>query len=354
MSDLVTGEAVVLGLRAAKLPSRALALALDLAVEVGAFLLTIFIFAMTASSIDSAALAATVLGMMVFFLVAVPVMVETLSRGRSIGKAAFGLRVVRSDGGPVRFRHTLVRALVGFFEIVMLSGVPAAICSLVSPEGKRLGDIFAGTLVVRERVPGSGGSAAPLPPLPPQLMHALSGELTALDLSAVPDGLWLAVRQFLGRLGQLDPEVAQGMAVRLAGDVAARTGHPAPASVHPAAYLGAVLAERQRREWARTAGAHPQQAGQHAAPWGSPIPAQAGPHPVAHPVAHPEPAAAPQGQAAPARVHAGWAAQAAAAAPSAPAAPTPMPAAALPEQPGPATPPAPAAKAPDTGFAPPA
>ncbi|WP_371481206.1 RDD family protein [Kitasatospora sp. NBC_00315] len=368
MSDLVTGEAVVLGLRAAKVPSRALAVLLDLLVESAAFLVAIFVLALTASEIDDAAVAATVLAMMVFFLVAVPVMVETLSGGRSLGKLALGLRVVRRDGGPVRFRHSLVRGLVGFFEIISFSGIPALICSLISPEGRRLGDIFAGTLVVRERVPGSGRGGVSLPPLPPQLMHALGGELVALDLSAVPEGLWLAIRQLLGRLGQLDPQVAQTMAVSLAGDLAARTGHPAPPGVHPAAYLGAVLAERQRREWARAnafAARQPAAWAAGAAPW------PAGPQPVAAPPQQPYPYL-PQQPAypypprpavpAPVRVDAVRAAEsgpqgasegASTAAPPAwgPGAPVPAPAQA------PAVAPASLAKpaaAPDAGFAPPA
>lgn len=155
MSDLVTGEAVVLGLRTAKLPSRALAIGLDLTVQGAALLVCSLTLSFVLVDLDPAALTALMLGLVVFFTVALPVMVETLTRGRSLGKAALGLRVVRSDGGPVRFRHSLVRGLVGFFELIMLSGVPAVICSVVSSDGKRLGDVFAGTLVVRERVPGA-------------------------------------------------------------------------------------------------------------------------------------------------------------------------------------------------------
>ncbi len=44
------------------------------------------------------------------------------------------------------------------------------------------------------------------------------------------------------------------MSARLADDLATRTGHPVPYGVHPAAYLGAVLTERQRREWTRAQG----------------------------------------------------------------------------------------------------
>ncbi|BFV59007.1 RDD family protein [Kitasatospora sp. CMC57] len=258
----MTGEAVVLGLRSAKLPSRALAVWLDLLAEFAVLIGSLFLLDSTLSEVDDAAAAAIALGLMVFCLVGVPVLVETLSRGRSLGKLAMGLRVVRTDGGPVRFRHALVRGLVGFAELLMFMGVPAVICSLVSPEGRRLGDVFAGTLVVRERVPGSGAGRAALPPLSPELMQGLGGGLVALDLSAVPEGLWLAIRQYLGRIEQLDPAVGHGMALRLVADLVTRTGQAAPYGVPPAAYLGAVLAERQRRDWERSSSRLAQQAPQ--------------------------------------------------------------------------------------------
>ncbi|MGW6919483.1 RDD family protein [Kitasatospora sp. NPDC054939] len=301
MSDLVTGEAVVLGLRSAKLPSRAMAIALDLLVQFGGLVVTTLVLSLALTDLDGAAAAALMLGLTVFFLVAVPVMTETFSRGRSLGKLALGLRVVRTDGGPVRFRHALVRGLTGFFEIIVLTAIPATIASLVSPEGKRLGDLFAGTLVVRERVPG-GRSGPRLPQVPPQLLQAMSGELVALDLSAVPESLWLSIRQLLGRVEQLDRDVADGLAARLAGDLAARTGHAVPYGLHPAVYLGAVLAERQRREWAKaqgyTAARQPQPAPYPAAPAPyAPQPQHQHQHQHQHPTA---PSAAPAAPAAPA------------------------------------------------------
>ena len=63
-----------------------------------------------------------------------------------------------------------------------------------------------------------------MPPPPPWLV----GRFAELDLSAVPDDLWLAIRQYLTRMRQLDPAVGWAMAERLAGDLAARTGAPAP------------------------------------------------------------------------------------------------------------------------------
>ena len=57
---------------------------------------------------------------------------------------ALGLRVVRDDGGPIRFRHALVRGLVGVVEIWLTVGAVALVVSLASSQGKRLGDFLAG------------------------------------------------------------------------------------------------------------------------------------------------------------------------------------------------------------------
>ncbi|MFF8996342.1 RDD family protein [Streptomyces sp. NPDC014983] len=249
MSELVTGEAVALELLPAKFPSRALAVLLDLAAAMVAYVAVTMVLVVTTSSLDSAAQAA--LGIATFLLVpiGVPIAVETLSHGRSLGKTALGLRVVRDDGGPIRFRHALVRGAIGVVEILMTFGTVASIASLVSARGRRLGDVFAGTLVVRERIPVA--QTGLIAPPPPHLAQRFAG----LDLSAVPDGLWLAVRQYLTRMRQLDPVVSGEMAQRLAGDLAARTGAPLPADLPPAVFLAAVVHERQAREARQAFGA---------------------------------------------------------------------------------------------------
>ncbi|MFJ9755198.1 RDD family protein [Streptomyces sp. NPDC101149] len=248
MSELVTGEAVALELRPAKLPSRVLAVLLDLAVAMTVYILVTIGLVTATSGLDDAAQTALSIATFVLLLVGGPIAVETLSHGRSLGKLACGLRVVRDDGGPIRFRHALVRGAVGVIEILMTFGVIACIASLVSARGRRLGDVFAGTLVVRERVPA--GRAGLVPPPPPWL----AGRFSQLDLSAVPDGLWLAIRQYLTRMQQLDPQVGWSMAERLASDLTAYTGTPAPHGIPAAAYLAAVMQERQVREARRAFG----------------------------------------------------------------------------------------------------
>ncbi|MFF4547639.1 RDD family protein [Streptomyces sp. NPDC001435] len=251
MSELVTGEAVALELRPARLPSRALAILLDLVVAMAVYIAVALVLVASTASLDEAAQIALSIATFLLVLVGGPIAVETLSHGRSLGKMACGLRVVRDDGGPIRFRHALVRGAIGVVEILLTFGVVACIASLVSARGRRLGDVFAGTLVVRERVPV--GQTGFVPPPPPWLV----GRFSEVDLSAVPDGLWLAVRQYLTRMQQLDPQVSWTMAERLASELAARTGTPAPQGVPPAAYLAAVMNERQAREARRAFGGGP-------------------------------------------------------------------------------------------------
>ncbi|BBX20717.1 hypothetical protein MTER_01280 [Mycolicibacter terrae] len=241
--QLVTGDAVVLDIAIAQLPVRAVSALIDITVVLVAYLCSIVLWAMTLGRFDDALTAAIAIIFAVLLLVGYPVTIETITRGRSLGKMAMGLRVVSDDGSPERFRQALFRALAGVVEIWALTGSPAVISSLLSARGKRLGDIFAGTVVISERGPAS----APPPLMPPGLAWWAS----ALQLSGLrPESAELA-RQFLGRANQLDPHTRQMMAYRISGEVLAHISPPPPPDAPPELVLAAVLAERHQRELAR-------------------------------------------------------------------------------------------------------
>jgi uncharacterized RDD family membrane protein YckC len=249
VSDLVTGEAVPLELRLAKLPSRALAITIDLALVFAAAILMDIAIAAVVSTVDAALGRALRLVGFVALFVGVPTLVETLTRGRSLGKLALGLRVVRDDGGPVRFRQALTRALAGVFvDFLFTFGAGAVICSLLNERGKRVGDILAGTVVVRERVPSTAG---PLPAIPPPLAEWAR----TLELSRLPADVALAARGFLTRYHELSPGVRDRIGPELATAIAKAVTPPAPPGTPAWAYLTAVLGERNRRESQRFADA---------------------------------------------------------------------------------------------------
>ena len=246
---VVTGDAVVLDVQIAQLPVRALSALIDVTVMFIIYVLGFTLWAATLLQFDSALAASVLVIYTMLALLGYPVAFETATRGRSLGKMALGLRVVSDDGSPERFRQALFRALAGLIEIWLLTGGPAVICSLLSPKGKRLGDVFAGTLVISER----GPRLSPPPPMPPQLAWwAASLQLSGLR----PEQAELA-RQFLSRASQLDPGMRDEMAQRIMSEVVAQISPPPPPGTQPQFVLAAVLAERHRRELARLQQAAP-------------------------------------------------------------------------------------------------
>jgi uncharacterized RDD family membrane protein YckC len=240
---VVTGDAVVLDVQIAQLPVRAVSAIIDVTVVFIGYIIGLLLWGATLTQLDPALSAAVLIIFTVLALLGYPIAFETATRGRSLGKMAMGLRVVSDDGGPERFRQALFRALAGFIEIWAFAGGPAVICSLLSPKGKRIGDVFAGTVVISERAP----QLTPPPPMPPQLAWWAS----SLQLSGLGADQAELARQFLSRAAQLDPAVRDQMAYRIAGDVVARISPPPPPGVPPQLVLAAVLAERHRRELAR-------------------------------------------------------------------------------------------------------
>jgi uncharacterized RDD family membrane protein YckC len=243
MSEVVTGDAVVLDVQVAQLPVRAVSALIDISVIFICYVLALMVWAAALTQFDSALSTAVLIIFTVLFMVGYPLIFETATRGRSVGKIVMGLRVVSDDGGPERFRQALFRALASVIEIWMFLGSPAVISSILSPKAKRIGDIFAGTIVVSERAPRLG----PPPMMPP----ALAWWASSLQLSGLDAGQAEVARQFLSRAPQLDRRVRQQMAYRIAGDVVSRIAPPPPPGVPPELVLAAVLAERHRRELAR-------------------------------------------------------------------------------------------------------
>jgi uncharacterized RDD family membrane protein YckC len=249
VTDVVTGEAVVLDIPCARFPSRLVALILDMTVQLTLFVGIVLIAGAAGARLNAAAAAAVGVTAIVLVIVGYPATFETLTRGKSLGKMALGLRVVSDDGGPERFRQALVRALAAVIEIWLLTGAPALICSLLSAQGKRLGDLFAGTFVIQERLPRRTGLPAEFAVVP----APLTGWAEHLELSGLQDQTAEAASSYLRRFYELTPAARDEFGVRLATAVAAQVTPPPPAGTPPAALLCAVLAVRREREQARLA-----------------------------------------------------------------------------------------------------
>ena len=142
---------------------------------------------------------------------------EVLASGRTPGKRLNGLRVVRTDGSPVTFFTSAVRnalRLVDFLPSAYLVGI---VSILVTRQNQRLGDVAAGTLVVREL-------GAPRELGPP----SLRAQATSWDVTAVTAEELTAVRSFLARRYELTSQARYQL-----GDELARALRPKVVGVPP-------------------------------------------------------------------------------------------------------------------------
>ena len=242
--DLVTGEAVALDLPPAGLGIRLASGLVDLVVTAAILVVLALLFGVAAVRADDAIAAIAVIAVTVLTFVGFSTTLETLTRGRSLGKLATGLRTVRDDAGPISFQHALIRSLIGFVEIYLFSGIPAFFSMLLNDRGKRLGDFAAGTYVVRSRV------SLRLPPPTPMPPH-LRAWASSADVASLPVGLALAVRQYLARAGALDPASRASVGGRLAEEVGASVSPPPPAGTTPDDFLAAVVSTRRERDLER-------------------------------------------------------------------------------------------------------
>jgi uncharacterized RDD family membrane protein YckC len=142
---------------------------------------------------------------------------EALNRGRSPGKAMMKLQVVREGGLPITPREALVRNLLRAADLLPMSYFVGFVAMVLSPRGQRLGDLAAGTVVVRHDRP------APAPP-EPQGETRLRLERAQAERLGGPE--LRLVRQTLRRLDELPPQEAAAALARTVEAVCRRIGHP--------------------------------------------------------------------------------------------------------------------------------
>lgn len=240
--SIVTGEAVSLESRPASVMTRALATLIDFAFYGLVLVLLALGLSGQMARLNSAQAGTVAVVGIALLTVGVPTVVETVTRGRSLGKVVVGTRVVRDDGGPIRFRHALTRWSTGMVELFLTAGLLAFTVSMLGRRSKRLGDMLAGTYVARVR--GVEETDYPLL-LPPELAAWAANA----DMAALPDRVSLYARKYLARTATLSPQARSRLALSLAAEVEKYVSPPPPPGTHPERFLAAVLATRRDREY---------------------------------------------------------------------------------------------------------
>ncbi|NVJ07871.1 RDD family protein [Myxococcus sp. AM001] len=96
---------------------------------------------------------ASALSIVIYFLVdwGYAMTLETVWSGRTVGKRVMSLRVIQESGVRIGFYHAALRNLARPVDRLPLFYLVGGLTALVSGSQQRLGDMLAGTLVVRER-----------------------------------------------------------------------------------------------------------------------------------------------------------------------------------------------------------
>lgn len=153
---------------------------------------------------------------------------EVRRNGQTPGKALLGVRVVLDGGYPISFLPSMVRNLMRIIDVMPFC-IPGIICTVAHRRRKRLGDLAAGTLVVKERktrVPRP--APAPLPPWEAKPEEAKA--FTAIEMEGVTEEELRMVREYLARRTELAHAARLALAQRLAGRLAAKLRRGVPLS----------------------------------------------------------------------------------------------------------------------------
>lgn len=248
---VITGEAIALLVQPASLFLRVVSAIIDaIAIILGMIITYEVLFLILSLSGESddfmyfsneAHAAALVSIVTALWLFLVPMTVETLSRGKSLGRFIVGTRIVRDDGGPITLRHAFVRTLIGLGELWATMGAGAIIAAWTNRRGKRIGDIFAGTYAVSET---SGLTRRPLL-LAPELAQWAS-EANVGELDGVTT---VTARRFLQSATKIDPLHRQQAAQTLATALLNQVYPPPPPGTDPERFIAAVLVLRRDAEY---------------------------------------------------------------------------------------------------------
>jgi len=236
--SIVTPEGVALRFPAAGFASRSLAAIVDLTIKTVIMAVSlVFAALLTFASEVFFYVFVAVLSFVVTFLYSA--LFEWRNQGATPGKALLGIRVIRDDGRPLSFITAALRSIVGIvdFWTPIPGGAVALFSSLISPQGKRLGDYAAGTVVVVD-----GAEKAK-----PMFLNVATatGPLRHVDTAGISPELHALCREFIARYLEFTPEAATHLAEVLAARLETATTMPCPPSMPKRDYVAAIVAARQ-------------------------------------------------------------------------------------------------------------
>jgi uncharacterized RDD family membrane protein YckC len=259
-----TPELVEIEMPLAGIGSRFIALLVDTLIWVVGYLSLAWVFSMMLPGIDafskkSAQWAIAFYTLTTFLLYwGYFTLFEAFWNGRTPGKRVARIRVIQRSGRAIGLFESMARNLVRVVDQIPFIYAVGVIAMFATKQHQRLGDLAAGTLVVRDREPenalwGDQGSRtftaqlfSPSVPIPePHTAVTLSGvgiaKLTTADLEVLEG--------FFARRLDMGLETRQALAGRIAAAIQAKSGLETPAGASVETFLEATA--RQLRDTAK-------------------------------------------------------------------------------------------------------
>ncbi len=146
--QIETAQNVTILQNAAGIGERILAYLIDLLIIVAYFIVVIFIVGALQLNSGDEWVFWLIVGMPVFLYF---LLWETFWNGKTPGKAALKIKVVRLDGSKPAFSNYLIRWLLRLLDITLAFGGVAVVTILFKGTGQRLGDMAGGTTVISEQ-----------------------------------------------------------------------------------------------------------------------------------------------------------------------------------------------------------
>jgi len=230
---LVPPDGVALDFPLAGMFVRMMAYLVDLVVLVLLWVCLGLVFMGTFDQLTAADPPAGVLGVLFLFWFVTnwgySVFWELAMRGQTPGKRMLGLRVLRQDGMPVGYRESALRNL---WRVVDMMPAPfygiGCLSLLLDRKARRLGDLVAGTLVIRESQPESRGThSGALWAVRAERGHAHKGLI--LPHGSVSAQKLAVIEEFLNRRTTMAAEQREKLAGRLLAPILEMLDEPAQA-----------------------------------------------------------------------------------------------------------------------------
>jgi uncharacterized RDD family membrane protein YckC len=216
-----TPEQIEVSLEVAGIGSRFVAQVVDWFIKWGILLVIVILISIAAGMLGAALssdktisylLAALATALFYAFLLGFDIYFEVRHNGQTPGKKIAGIRVLREGGAPLDFRSACVRNLLGLADFLPSFYLLGAFLVMVSSRGQRLGDMAAGTIVVRERAMQ-----------PPTALHETIRKFASEEFHFTPDQLSACtandrfiLRSFFQRAEEMEEQAREQLILRLA------------------------------------------------------------------------------------------------------------------------------------------